>query len=306
MYKILCKRKWFILLGLSSVLLLGIIITFFIQKPVYESHAMLRVNYPLPEVEKKGLDNNLEGVVEAVSSFPQMTLETHIGQLKSEIVLNKVRERLKLENSRFIENINITALQNSNLIIIKARHHQPVLAMEIANVLSEEYIDFLSRMNQREVERSITFLKEQNKLIEEELYTAINTFNQLASYSTSARNQAQLAYWQAQIEHLRKSMVLLTERMVQTRIAGSINYGQTSVMVVSAATLPQKPVKPNKIVNIVLSFILGCFIFITGAFVVEHLDYRIKTVKDVEEFLQLPVLATIPVKKKIVAREDLP
>jgi len=68
----------------------------------------------------------------------------------------------------------------------------------------------------------------------------------------------------------------------------------SSVVVISPANIPAGPFKPNKKMNIALAFVLGLMISILLAFLLEFLDNTLKTVEDIDQVLDLPVLAVIP------------
>lgn len=67
-----------------------------------------------------------------------------------------------------------------------------------------------------------------------------------------------------------------------------------NVQVIDEAKVPERPVKPRKLLNIVISGILGVMIGFGVVFLQEYLDNTIKTPEDVEKYLGLPVLGTIP------------
>lgn len=68
-----------------------------------------------------------------------------------------------------------------------------------------------------------------------------------------------------------------------------------NVQVVDYASAEQNPnpVKPNKKLNVAIALILGLMVSVGLAFLLEYLDNRIRTVEDVERYLQLPVLGTV-------------
>jgi capsular polysaccharide biosynthesis protein len=67
-----------------------------------------------------------------------------------------------------------------------------------------------------------------------------------------------------------------------------------SVSIVDKAETPTSPVKPNKKLNILIAFILGLMVAGGLVFLLEYLDDTVKTSKDVEELLGIPVLVLIP------------
>lgn len=67
-----------------------------------------------------------------------------------------------------------------------------------------------------------------------------------------------------------------------------------NVSIVDSAVLPSSPVKPNPKMNIAVAFVLGLLIALGISFAIEYLDDTIKTAEDIEKYLNLTVLGTIP------------
>jgi capsular polysaccharide biosynthesis protein len=67
-----------------------------------------------------------------------------------------------------------------------------------------------------------------------------------------------------------------------------------NVNIVDTAQLPENPVKPRHRMNIAVSFLIGLLAAIGIVFLVEYFDDTIKTADDVEKYLGLTVLGTIP------------
>ena len=53
------------------------------------------------------------------------------------------------------------------------------------------------------------------------------------------------------------------------------------------------PVKPNKMLNIAIGFVLGLMVGVGLAFLLEYLDTTIKTEDDVEQLLELPIIGLV-------------
>jgi succinoglycan biosynthesis transport protein ExoP len=99
---------------------------------------------------------------------------------------------------------------------------------------------------------------------------------------------------QSEVDRLKKTSDTLAQKGTETQIAKSIDLGDTSVVVVSAASIPTTPVKPNKTLNVAIALVLGLMIFTLLAFFLEYLDNTLKTPDDVNRELELPVLGMIP------------
>jgi capsular polysaccharide biosynthesis protein len=74
-----------------------------------------------------------------------------------------------------------------------------------------------------------------------------------------------------------------------------------SVEVLDYAVIPNNPVAPNKMMNVAIAAVLGMMIGLFLTFLLEYANNKIKTPKDIEKHLELPVLGVIPdteIKKK--------
>ncbi|MDA8226445.1 MAG: Wzz/FepE/Etk N-terminal domain-containing protein [Desulfitobacterium hafniense] len=67
-----------------------------------------------------------------------------------------------------------------------------------------------------------------------------------------------------------------------------------SVSIVDTAVVPNNPVKPNKMLNILIAYVVGLMAAFGLVFLLEYLDNTIKTSSDVENVLGIPVLGVIP------------
>ena len=87
------------------------------------------------------------------------------------------------------------------------------------------------------------------------------------------------------------------DKLEQARIDQALEMVKISnISVVQPATYPVKPVRPKKMLNIVLGLFLGIFGGIGLAFISEYMDHTFKKPEDITEKLDLPILATIPRK----------
>lgn len=67
-----------------------------------------------------------------------------------------------------------------------------------------------------------------------------------------------------------------------------------NVAVVDYATVPEQPIKPNKVMNTAIAAVLGEMIVLLIIFLMEYLDNTIKSEKDIEKYLGISVIGTIP------------
>ena len=69
------------------------------------------------------------------------------------------------------------------------------------------------------------------------------------------------------------------------------------VQVIDKAILPKTPIKPNKIMNVSISAVLGMMVGLFVVFLIEYLDNKLKTPQDIEKYLELSVIGVIPMEE---------
>ena len=66
------------------------------------------------------------------------------------------------------------------------------------------------------------------------------------------------------------------------------------IQVIDKAILPENPIKPNKMMNVLIAAVLGMMIGLFVVFLIEYLDNKLKTPQDIEKHLGLSVIGVIP------------
>lgn len=85
---------------------------------------------------------------------------------------------------------------------------------------------------------------------------------------------------------------LLLKKLQEASLSSGINV--SNAQIVDGATVPSSPVRPKRLMNIVLAVIIGLLGGLFAAFFVEYMDDTIKTPDDVEKILALPFLGYVP------------
>ncbi len=102
-----------------------------------------------------------------------------------------------------------------------------------------------------------------------------------------------------QVEVDRQNYRLYLTKFEESRISNAMDTEKiANVSLIEPARPPLKPVSPKVLLNLVLAVFLGGFGGLGLAFVLEYLDDSLEKTDDVEDYLQLPVLASIPEMKK--------
>lgn len=71
-----------------------------------------------------------------------------------------------------------------------------------------------------------------------------------------------------------------------------------NIQIIESVELPEKPVSPNKKMNIAIAFLLGLMVGVGLAFLLEFLDNTFKNKDQLERELDLPVIGSIPSVKE--------
>lgn len=67
-----------------------------------------------------------------------------------------------------------------------------------------------------------------------------------------------------------------------------------TVEIMDHAKIPKRPVKPNKMLNVIVAFAIGLMAAIGFAFLMEYMNDTIKSEEDVERYLGVPIIGVIP------------
>lgn len=176
--KVLSKWRKVIALGTLLAVFTSAVLSFFVLPPVYEAQTLLLVT--MATEKQQAVPNpqgGLEGLVGTAFRLPVLTMNTYLGQLKSEVLLQRVIDKLNLDPNLYTprtlsEKIKATVVKDSNLIDVRVQNRDPLLAARIANTLNQEYLQLLSEKNQEKMSRSVAFLKQQREAAEKELQKA--------------------------------------------------------------------------------------------------------------------------------------
>jgi polysaccharide biosynthesis protein PslE len=107
--------------------------------------------------------------------------------------------------------------------------------------------------------------------------------------------EVELSRLTREVDVHRQNHQLYLTKAEESRISDAMDQQKISnVSLVQSATPPISPVSPRVTLNLALGLFLGLFGGITMAFFIEHMDDSLEKPEDVEELLDLPVLASIP------------
>ena len=158
------------------------------------------------------------------------------------------------------DSVTIESTGDANLVEIRATAETAQLAARVANAYGDAYIDFRRRADRRQIEDAIA-------LVERSLAGL--------SAAESAEQGGELR-----------------RRRDELQLARSLQTGNAEL--VQRADVPTSRSSPNLSRNVALGLLFGVLVGLALAYLLDRADRRLKTVEELEEVYNLPVLARIP------------
>jgi chain length determinant protein EpsF len=145
----------------------------------------------------------------------------------------------------------------------------------------------------RKIVSGFSTLRTVGKGSETELRTAIAAQQKKILMMKSGRDQ--LAVLQRDVDAAQTAYDAVSKRYAQITLESQAN--QTNASVLTSASPPIAPSSPDRIRMMLIALVLGVALGCGAAIGLEMLDRRVRSVDDVMEMLQLPVLGAIPYVK---------
>lgn len=184
----------------------------------------------------------------------------------------------------------VKARTELNALLLKYREQHPKV-QEVKGALSTLQANF-----DRELKASLSVLEKQAQL-----YTTIGR-----AHETALEGEKQQFLKDNERDWLYRTLernVKVKEDLYRTLLAklGELNVASTivqnNVRVVDHPKAIPIPIRPNWKFNLLAGMAFGFATAVAGAFFLEYLDKTLKTPDDIAHFLELPVLAVVPIAR---------
>lgn len=147
-----------------------------------------------------------------------------------------------------------------------------------------------------EVKRAIQAIKNDYELAKAKETSLRHQFAQGKGEALALSEKAiQYGVLKREVESNQQMYEALLKKLKETSIIEEVR--PFNISIIDRAEVPKYPIRPRKLLNILLSIIVGLFGGIGIAFFLEYLDNTFKTPDDVEEKLSVPLLGVIPFVK---------
>ena len=115
-----------------------------------------------------------------------------------------------------------------------------------------------------------------------------------------AERQFQAAVLQRDVDVKSQVNLTLMAKLQELNVADSIV--RNNVRIIERARSLPWPIRPNWRFNMLVGLVFGLAVAVAGVFFLEYLDNTLKTPDDIAKYLELPVLAVIPIARKELLR----
>ncbi|WP_255989313.1 chain length determinant protein EpsF [Chitinolyticbacter albus] len=281
-------------------------------------------NYKFFEVQLKGLKKKLEDAQQVLSEYQQ----------SQGIVAND--ERLDIETQRLNElSAQLAAMQGAT---VDARSrtlggegapdvlNNPAVQQQRAQVVQLEVA--LRQISEKDGPNHPRYLQASAQLeaSKKELTSLLAQY--AGGLNTAARNansrqsslgseleaqkqrvlqlktqRARLGVLQGEVESAQRTYDAALQRLSQTALESQSS--QTNVLVLKSAIEPATHSSPNTLLNLILAIFVGAVLGVVVALVKELLDRKVRSAADLEQILDLPVLAAISAQRPARVASEL-
>ncbi len=252
--------------ALIAVVVLGLVASAlalsFLQTPIYEGEARV--------VLQPASRTSLFGSEMTAGVDPDLLVETEIEVIKSDPVRAEVQERLGP-----VREVEAERVGESLMIELRGRSTNPEQAAAVTNAYATAYIEF----RRRQAANEMLAVGQEIQAKISELQRQIETLDP----GTETERRDLLVAQQGRFK----------ERLDEIEVEASLESG--GARPVSAASVPEAPVKPSPARNGLLAAVAGLVLGVSLAGFVEYLDDSVKTKDDLVRLTDVPLLGVVPV-----------
>lgn len=306
---VILRRRWVVLAAFTIIFVSTAIITY-TTRPVYQATSLLII-----EKERGGGQSQSGSMVENSNDD---YYQTQYKLLQSRSLLERVYADMALEKTVdfaggviTLQNaVTISPVVRSRLVNVRVDSHDAKLAAAVANRLSDAFVEqnlasqlFISKevlqaLKAREGDSNASDLPAvvNNSLIQSlkgQYFTLQTSYAELyARYTEKHPAVVRVKSSMTALESQIRSETARVVASLKTELSGQLKGN--NVRIIDSALVPGSPIKPKKLIALVLGFVGGLAGGIGLAFLVEMIDQTVRTQEDVENKLGLPFLGQVP------------
>lgn len=280
---ILWRGKWLMAAAVAVSIALAVVITKQ-QSKVYEAHAILQVSSP-----QNGL--NATDVLQLQQAGAGLAT-TYATVVDSRSFLQRVRDSVgagRYTTGDLLDHVSASPVKDTGLIDLKTTGPSPEVAESLARDVVKAFLASLASGAQS------WFAQQQ-----QDLQTKIGSIS--AQIDTLLR-KSQTPSVVEQITSLRTTRSFLTQQLAQVAASAAQQGGAVTLAAPPAAS--PAPVSPKPKLNVVAGAVVGLLLGTGLAFLRARLDRGLRSAAEVEQLVDLPVLASIPLRRRYSSEDPV-
>mgnify|MGYP000954778195 CR=1 FL=1 len=291
-FKTLGKWKYTIIGVTLICMLLSGIVSFFFMDPVYEAAAVVApasvsplsnpasIAYIVTDenydsiTDSKKMSDNVDNIIKLtqvdVSRYSVILtsneiLQNTIKELGLKITPAKLKKRIRVEAKKEMDDVSQVIVSGTD----------PKQAAAIANTLVNQTAAHLNRINKNKMDDLSKNLETQQTAAQADLDRAFADLKKYQAANSSApgsvQNQIELSRLQNAVSRRENIVNSLSSKTLELKVLQSFDSVEDKVVVLSAAAVPENPVKPNKKLNVAIAGALGLMLSVFGVFLADYL-----------------------------------
>lgn len=273
--RILWRKRWIIVLTIIATLIV-VGIGSYLTTPVYSASAILRI------ATASGGSISYTDYV-----YTDRLVNTYIKIATSRPVLDDLVKRLNL---KIVPVVRVEVIPNTELINITVEDSNPHTAQASANTLASILIEQSQTLYAGGGKDPKLILADQLTQLEQELAQERASYDQLVRNSPSETEAIAAALQSIQLKQ--QSYATLLSQYEDTRIRDAMRANTISL--VEPAPVPERPIRPDLLLNFGLGFLLSAMAGLGLAFIFDHFDDTLHTSSDIEKVIGTPAMVKIP------------
>lgn len=277
--RIVWRRKWIIAITVGVALVATYIGSRMIQ-PVYQATTKLRVSSAGGSLVYINPD----------TVYDERVMATYAEIGTSSLILDQLRDEMNLNT---LPAIDVTVVANTQLVQIAVENHNPIMAADIANKLSDLLIEYSHTNNSESGTAAIEILANQLDEAKFELDQAQAEYDALVSRNG---NDAEITKANSALTVRSQIYAQLLDRYNEAVATGAMR--STSLSVIEPASVPRVPIRPDINQNLLLGGVLGLLGGMGVAFFVDRADTTLHSVQRIESLIGLPILGQVPLARR--------
>ncbi len=274
------RRIWLIIL-IIVISLLGSYLYLSQLTPLYKSTATLLVQAPAA--------SSREPLPYPDYSSSERWTQTYAEMIKGEPVLKTVSEKIlwpKISVGELSENLTVETVRNTLLLKINFINESAVYAKRVVDTVSEVFMEKVSELYESNIQASTLRLETQIQNLDKDI-EEIN-----AQISSGKLSPTELELKKNELSSKIELRGMLYNQYQEQKLYESQLYPK--VKVYQEGTLPDAPDNIKKLLTYSIALVLGIFVGVLVAFILEYLDDTVKTEEDIKRLYGLKVLGIIP------------